>query len=282
MGNCQRTRSLAARSQAHNGPSDAHLPVRLTPVDRRKKLADGRTPHTSSGMKTWRWIGGSLTTFIAVLFSQMPAAELSLPRPGAVMITDVTGDVTAGMDDQQKPVKVDDRLRIGSTITTGRKSMATVMLSNGATLQIGSESALEVEEFGQAPISGSVKFAELKEEPTLSRTLLKLVRGDVAVQVKPLKVSRGSTFMLTIAAGTVKVGEGSFRASVRMSDLGLGVCTLEVQTGNAEFELVGASFAPVPAGRKLAFALEVDKTTGVLKVGEMPKVSAKAKEEAKR
>jgi hypothetical protein len=198
------------------------------------------------------------------------------------MITDVMGDVSAGMDDQQKPVKVDDRLRIGSTIVTGRKSMVTVMLSNGATLQIGSESALEVEEFGQAPISGSVKFAELKEEPTLSRTLLRLVRGDVAVQVKPLKVSRGSTFLLTLAAGTVKVTEGSFRASVRMSDLGLGVCMLEIQSGTAEFELIGASFLPVPAGRKLAFALEVDKSTGALKVGEMPKETAKAKGEEKR
>ena len=41
--------------------------------------------------------------------------------------------------------------------------------------------------------------------------------------------------------------------------------------GAAEFEREGLAFVPVPVGRKLAFALEVNKATGVIKVGEMPK-----------
>lgn len=196
--------------------------------------------------------------------------ELLLPRPGAVAVTAVTGDVTAIVDDQRKPVQAEERIRVGSTIATGPRSLATVLLSNGATLRIGSESELEVEEFGQATISDSTKIAELTKEPTISRTRLKLLRGDVAADVKPLNVSRGSSFMLTLAAGTINLSDGAFRAMVRMSDLGLGVCTIELQRGAAEFEPAGGAFAPVPLGRKLAFALEVDRSTGAIKLGEMP------------
>lgn len=198
------------------------------------------------------------------------APELDLPRPGAVLVVDVTGKAVAQVGEQRRELKPDDRLRIGSVISTGRLSLVSVLLSNGATLQLGSESELEIEEFGQAPISGSIKLPELKAEPTLSRTRLRLLRGDVTIEVKPLKVARGSSFQLAFAAGTVRSGEGTFRARVQMSDLALGVATLELMKGSAELELPGAAFAPVPAGRKLAFALEVDKSTGAIKVGEMP------------
>ena len=205
--------------------------------------------------------------------------EPSLPRPGSVLVTSVLGEATAGAGDQNRALKGDERVRIGSVIATGRRSLVTLSLSNGATLQLGAESELEIEEFGQATVPSSVKLAELKEEPTISRTRLRLMRGDVIVEVKPLKLSRGSSFVLSTVAGDVRSGEGTFRARVQMSELGLGVCTLELQKGAAEFELAGATtFAPMPLGRKLAFAIELDKATGAAKVGEMPKPTAKAKE----
>lgn len=183
------------------------------------------------------------------------------------------GEVTAGVGDEQKRAVPDDRLRVGSTIVTGRRSLATLTLSNGATLQIGPESELEIEEFGQAPVSGSPKVAEMKEEPTISRTRLRLSRGEVVVEVKPLKTSRGSSFTLTTVAGTLRIADGTFRTTIQMSDLGLGIATLELQRGAAEFEVAGSNFQPVPSGKKLLFALETDKATGAIKVGEMPKES---------
>jgi hypothetical protein len=83
---------------------------------------------------------------------------------------------------------------------------------------------------------------------------------------------------LEIPAGILRTGEGMFRAMARMSDLGLGVCTLELEKGAAEFEVVGGTFTPVPLSRKLAFALEFDKATGAIKVGEMPKEAPTKKE----
>ncbi len=199
------------------------------------------------------------------------AQEIDLPRPGAIVVAEIAGQGFLVTDGQRKPLKAEDRLRVGAVIATGRRSLVAIQLSNGATIQLGSDAELEIEEFGQAPISGSVKFSELKAEPTLSRTRLKLVKGDVAIDVKPLKVARGSSFIIALPAGPVRTGEATLRASAMMSDYGLGICTLELQKGTAELELPGATFSPVPLGRKLAFALEVDKASGTVKVGEMPK-----------
>jgi hypothetical protein len=204
-------------------------------------------------------------------------SEPFLPRPGAVFVLDVIGEAQAVAGEQRKPVKPDERLRVGSTIVTERMSLVTLMLSNGATLRIGSESELEVEEFSQAAIPSSLKIAELKAEPTVSRTRLRLVRGDVMVDLKPLNAARGSTFMLSLLAGTVRSTDGTFHVRMRMSDLGLGVCTFELEKGAAEFEPVDGKFAPLAIGREMAVAIEIDRITSLPKIIEMPKDAPKAK-----
>ena len=201
------------------------------------------------------------------------ATDVALQHPGAIAVVDLNGDVTASFGDQRKNIKMDERLRVDATLTSGRRSTAKLALSNGAIVELGSESEIEFEEFGQATYSGNAKFTEMKEEPSISRTRLRLARGDVIVDVKPLKISRGSSFTFSLVAGTLRISEGSFRAMVRMSDLGIGVCTLELQSGKAEFEVAGGKFEPLPPGRKLGFAIEVDKATGDVKIGEMPKAS---------
>ncbi|MEQ1920829.1 MAG: FecR domain-containing protein [Elusimicrobiota bacterium] len=197
--------------------------------------------------------------------------QLDLPRPGAVVVADVTGEGFIAGEAQRKALKADDRVRVGAVVATGRRSMLTLQFSNGASVRLGSDTELEIEEFGQQPSASAPKFADLKTEPTLSRTRLKLVKGDIAVEVKPLRVARGSAFLVVTPAGAVRTGEGAFRAMASMSDYGLGVCTLELQKGAAEIELPGTAFSPVPVGSKLAFALERDRATGAIKVGEMPK-----------
>jgi hypothetical protein len=225
-------------------------------------------------MLPWRGFTAALV-LAAGLGAQAP--EPSLPRPGTIVISDLSGTAAAVTSDQRKPLKPDDRLRVGASVVTERRSLVTLLFSNGATVQVGSESELEVEEFGQAPVSGNLKYAELKEEPTISRTRLRLAHGDVHVTVKPLKAARGSSFTVALLAGTLRLRYGSVRAMVRMSELGLGVCNLELLGGAAEFEPVGGKFAPLPAARKLSFAIEQDKATGAVKLGEMPKAAAPAK-----
>lgn len=243
--------------------------------DPRNKLARFAPLRTPVEVKLLRYLRACLGAVAVTVVVRAEVAEPVLPRPGAVLVVDVMGEATASTSDQRKAIKADDRLRVGSTITTRRLSLATLILSNGATLRIGSDSEVEIEEFGQATLSGSPKYAEMKAEPTISRTRLRLLRGDVIVDVKPLNVERGSSFLLTTAAGVLRIREGVIQATVEMSDLGLGVCTVELKRGTAEFEVLGGAFTPIPAGRKLAFALELDKSNGVMKVGEMPKPPAK-------
>jgi hypothetical protein len=224
-----------------------------------------------------RWLAAA--GLVCGTLVRLPAqvTEPDLPRPGSVVVAEAVGEVTMITSDRRKALKPDDRLQVGASIATGRRSMTSLALSNGILLRLGPESELDVEEFGQAATSESMKFAELKAEPTISRTKLRLVRGDVGATVKPLSVSRGSSFTLTTVAGILRTSEGDFRARVQMHDLGLGVCTIEVQQGSAEFQVMGSTgFVPVPAGRKLAFALEVDRT-GIVKVGEMPKETSQPK-----
>ena len=242
-----------------------------------KKLARRRIAFSPQGMKTRRWIGVGLAVGVWAVAGAAEVPELVLPRPGAVVVADITGSAAVTVSGQRRVPKPEERLRIGSTLTTGRMSLFTVTLSNGATVQLGSESEVELEEFGQAPVSGNVKLADLREEPTLSRTRLNLLRGDVMLDVKPLKVTRGSSFHLTLSAGTLRISEGTVRARVQMSDLGLGVATIELTKGRADFEVTGGTVLTLPAGGTLAFALEIDKTTGVTKVGAMPPPASKAK-----
>lgn len=215
----------------------------------------------------------ALATVLALAASGGVAqdTQLDVPRPGAVVVADVTGEAFIIGEAQRKTLKTDDRVRVGAVVATGRRSMLTLHLSNGASVRLGSDTELEIEEFGQQPSTSAPKFADLKTEPTLSRTRLKLVKGDIAVEVKPLRVARGSSFHVMTPAGTARTGEGTFRTMATMSEFGLGVCTLELQKGAAEFELPGAAFSPVPVGTKLAFALERDRASGAIKVGEMPK-----------
>jgi hypothetical protein len=233
------------------------------------RLARGARAPARAILRVAACVSGFL--FAAACASAGEPPELSLPRPGAIVVLDLVGEASAIASEQPKSLKPDDRVRVGSIVRTQRLSLMTLILSNGATVRVGSESEVEVEEFGQATIPSGLRFAELKAEPTVSRTQLRLVRGGVTINVKPLNVQRGSTFLLSTPAGVVRTGEGVIHAMVQMSDLGLGVCTVEVQRGAAEFELPGAAFAPVPAGRTLAFALELDKSTGVVKVSAMPK-----------
>ncbi len=224
-----------------------------------------------------RWLAGAMAAGLVAAASRAQVPELDLPRPGIVVVGDVTGEATMTTGDQKRKLKADDRVRVGATVTTARRSMVTLALSNGTSVQLGPEAEVEIEEFGQAPFSQTVKFGELKAEPSLSRTRIRLVRGDVVVSVKSLKTARGSSFVLGTPAGNLRTGEGIFRALVQLHDLGLGVETLELQSGTAEFEVLGSTaFAPVPVGRKVVFALEIDKN-GVTKVGEMPKETPKAK-----
>ncbi len=220
------------------------------------------------GVKTQRWLGA----WVAVMVGTALAAQApTFTRPGAFTVVDLDGQVTLVADGEERALKLDERLRAEVTFKTARLSNATIEFSNGVVLRVGSGSEVEVDEYWQQPHLQSTNLAAMKEEPSPSRALIRLVSGDVGLAVKPLLVARGSTFHLELVAGTLRIAEGNVRARVQMTEIGIGYCSVELQSGSAEFEPIGGTYAPVPVGRPLAFAVEVNRVTGAVKIGEMPK-----------
>jgi hypothetical protein len=220
-------------------------------------------------VNTKRWFA----VWAAIVVVAFAAAQTPMfTRPGSLRVASLTGTLIAIEGQEERLLQVDERFRGDVILRTERLSTAGIEFSNGVMMQIGSISEVVVDEYWQQPyLPTGARLSDIKEEPSPSRTLLRLVAGDVTITMKPLLAARGSTFHLETTAGTVRATEGTFRARVQMTDLGIGYCSVELYSGAAEFEPVGGVYAPLPVGRPLAFALELNRATGIVKLGEMPK-----------
>lgn len=207
---------------------------------------------------------------IAALASTATLAAQSFTRPGAVFATEIVGTATVTANGTTKPLAADVRVRAESSVATGRASTLKLELSNGTTLSLGTESEVVIEEFWQDPHSMPGKPADWKEEPSPSRTFLRLVRGDMTIAVKRLRTARGSSFSIGLPAGTVQISEGELRTRARMTEIGIGVCRVELRSGTGDFEAIGRKPAPLVPDQPVELAVEIDRTTGVVSVGEMP------------
>ena len=215
---------------------------------------------------------------VAILTATLAQAQPTVfTRPGTMIITAVVGEAVAVAGAQEKALKVDERLRAEVAYRTGRRSTVTVEFGNGSILKLGSNSEVSVDEFWQQPHSQAGKTPDWKEEPSASQAKLRLVGGDLNLNVLPLKTERGSSCTLELVAGTVRISRGTLSVQVEMTELGLGICLLHLQDGAAEFEPVGGSASPLPVGKRLALAVEVDSRTGAVKVSEAPKLDAAKK-----
>lgn len=191
-------------------------------------------------------------------------------RPGSIVVAELTGGAVAVIEGKEKPLKVEERVRHEVSFRTERKTVLGLEFSNGTLARLGSDSELAVEEFWQQPHSRAGKSAEWKEEPSPSQTRVRLVRGDATLTMKPLLVARGSSFALELVAGTVRMTQGVLFARVQMTDLGIGLCTLELRDGAAELERAGGGTAALRVGKTMALAVEVDRVTGAVKVSDAP------------
>lgn len=197
------------------------------------------------------------------------AAEAALTRPGQLTVTAVTGELNVRTSDAVKPGKAEERVRADSRLLTGRRSLATLAFSNGAILELGPDSEVEVEELLQAPFTTALKPAEWKAEPSVSRTRLRVIRGEARVTVKRLLAARGSAFLIVTPAGTASIGEGALRAQVRMTEIGIGLCAVELTQGAASFEPEGGAARPLEAGRRTQWSVEIDPAARRTRVAEL-------------
>lgn len=124
-------------------------------------------------------------------------------------------------------LRLDDKVPQTAKINTGPDSGAVLIFSNGATLRLGAETELVLQEFLQEPFAATIKLSEMAEEPSRSRAALALNRGELVGNVKKLKLDNGSSLTVATAAGVADTGCGNFRIAFRPTDTGQSVFTLD-------------------------------------------------------
>jgi hypothetical protein len=214
-----------------------------------------------------RWIVWSVVAWWAgVHASAQP--EPAFTRPGPIVTFEVLGEAQVLVDGKARAAKVEERMRAEVALRTARRSALGLEFGNGTLVRLGSDTELVVEEFWQQPHSQSGKVADWKEEPSPSRARLRLVNGDVSVNVKPLKAARGSTFAVETIAGTLRSTGGLMTARLQMTELGVGLCTLHLQQGSAEWEPVSGPTVRLPLGKPLLLEVELNRASGNVRVSE--------------
>jgi hypothetical protein len=100
-------------------------------------------------------------------------------------------------------------------VNTGPNSSVVLVFANGATVNLGADSQLVIDEFSQDPFTTAIKVSELTEEPTSSKTRLNLMRGELLSNVKTLHRDKGSEFHVQTPVGAAGIRGTTFRIFYR-------------------------------------------------------------------
>jgi len=143
-----------------------------------------------------------------------PAAKDNQPR-GYIAVMRVTGEayVFQAGDTLRFALRAGSLVNAGQQIATGPKANVMLAFSNGATVTIGENAVIAVDEFTQAPFSEMFKMAETTKEPSISKTRLNLVRGEVLANVKKLNTNEGSFFEVKTPIGIAGIRGTTFEIS---------------------------------------------------------------------
>lgn len=152
-----------------------------------------------------------------------------------------------------------------ATINTGQDSIAVLVFSNGATLQLGAETELVLQGFLQEPFSSTITLSQLKDEPSSSRSTLALNRGDIVGNISMLKIAKGSSFIVQTPVGTADVLGGTFRAVFRAEGVNQFLFSLSNIEGKVHFTQPTGHGAASGAGKAVVVSpgQEIKFTVGV-------------------
>ncbi|QYY34678.1 FecR domain-containing protein [Ruficoccus sp. ZRK36] len=184
-----------------------------------------------------------LTAFAATFLSlSLHAEEL---KKGTIKAFLVKGDDVKLVlkSGQEVPLKRGDVFKDGTSVKTGEKSTAVVILSNGSSVRIGPESEVvfnKVEQAAFDPSKGS--YLTLTEDPSQSRTDLKLKNGSIAGETKHLTLA--SEYVVGTPIGSAGIRGTTFGAKVSSAVVdGVVVYTVTFSKGEGT-----VTFEAGPAG----------------------------------
>ena len=182
-----------------------------------------------------------LSLFISMMAIQSLAflhAQSDAMKPASILVARVSGSVTISSiaDSEFKPLTKGMKIGQGVTINTGSDGSAVLLFSNGSTLTIKPESKLGIDEYLQSPseVKDPSELNKLDEEPSTSKTKLRLLEGDLVGSVKKLDIDKGSSFEISSPIGTAGIRGTTWSMSVRITQDG-ATGRFGIATGNGIF-----------------------------------------------
>lgn len=209
---------------------------------------------------------------VAALVAATSAGAQDKARvPGHIVAAKVTGTVTATntTDKKTTELKTNDILFQNYVVNTGANSSVILVFSNGATLNIGAESTLSIDEYLQDPLEKELALSDLTEEPNSSVTKLNLTRGELVGNVKHLHEDRGSSFTVNTPVGAAGIRGTTFRIVFHPDSTGKIFFTLSTAEGKVLLSgEASKEIASVSTGKEVVINVDatVDTTTNTVTV----------------
>lgn len=186
-----------------------------------------------------------LLGLFAVFTFQASAQQQQQPA-GHIKAAKVTGEVTATVKATNVTAAVanNQELTQGSIVRTAKGASVVLVFSNGATVNLGTESELDIEQFTQDPFGADMSASTITDEPTTSKTSLRLNKGELVGKVAHLKTTQGSSFNIVTPVGAAGIRGTTFRIVYRPDGTGKAFFSLTTLEGNVELA-TGTATTPV-------------------------------------
>lgn len=194
---------------------------------------------------------------------------------GRITARGVKGKVTVrenGADPSVNAVTVvnDKELRQNMTVTTEANASVVLIFANGAIVNLGSDSVLNIKEFTMDPTTEPLTPDTITTEPTTSKTKIELTKGELVGKVAKLKHDQGSEFTVGTPVGAAGIRGTTFRIVYKPGANGQVTFSLTTLEGNVEVTVNG-QVAPVAVGASQEVVLNnvvvnIDATTGAVSI----------------
>jgi hypothetical protein len=187
--------------------------------------------------------------FLVGLFAAFTLEAAAQQQPGKIIAARVNGDVTKTIKATKvvSPIKSSDPLEQGCIVTTAKGASCILIFNNGATVNLGGDSVLDIEQFTQDPFNvPNFKPGSATDEPSVSKTKLTLTHGELVGKVAHLKTDQGSTFTVGTPVGAAGIRGTTFRIVYRPDGTGKAFFSMTTLEGNVVVTLAtGTVTTPV-------------------------------------
>jgi hypothetical protein len=186
-----------------------------------------------------------------------PAASAKVK--GRIIAARVQGhvDAVSTVDGNKRVLHDGDSVSEQTQIVTASGASIILVFSNGATLNLGGDSNLNIEQFQQDPFSTNEKVSDMKVEPGTSTTRLNLTKGELVGKVVHLNVDRGSEFTVETPVGAAGIRGTTFRIVFRPGPNGKAFFEVTTADGRVVFKGRTSAELSIPSGRQIVATFDV-------------------------